>query len=59
MLEETGSHSTANMASTGRLAAMAGLDVSLQSVKAHRLKAKNLNSEIANLHTRLAKEDAA
>ena len=40
-MEETGSTSTANMASTGRLAAMAGLGVSLHSVKMHRHKAKN------------------
>ena len=58
-MEETGSRSTANMASTGRLAAMAGLDVSISSVRELRVKAKNLRNEIAKLHTDLAKEDAA
>lgn len=58
-MRATGSRSTANMASTGRLAAMAGLDVSLTSVKELRVKARNLRNEIAKLHTDLAKENEA
>jgi len=58
-MRATGSRSTANMASTGRLAAMAGLDVSLVSVKELRLKAKNLRADISKLRSDLAKEDEA
>ncbi len=55
-MEETGSTSTANMSKTPRLAALVGLDVSLQAVQEHRRKAKNLRAEISSLHRTLAKE---
>jgi len=58
-MEKAGSKSTANMAPTTRLAAMSGLNVSIQSVRELRVKAKTLHTEIANLHTDLAKEDKA
>lgn len=58
-MEKTGSHSTANMSSSPRLAAMVGLDVSVQAVKEHRRAAKNLKNEIMKLHFDLGVEDAA
>ncbi len=38
---------------------MAGLDVSIQSVRELRVKAKSFHDEIAKLHTDLAKENQA
>ncbi len=58
-MEETGSTSTAAMSQSPRLAAMVGLDVSLQAIKEHRRKAKNLKNEIMKLHFDLGVEDAA
>ncbi len=55
-MEETGAISTAAMSKSPRLAAMVGLDVSLQAVQEYRRKAKNLRAEIASLHRTLAKE---
>jgi len=58
-MRATGSRSTANMASTGRLAAMAGLDVSLVSVKHLRATAMDLREQLAKLHSDIAKQDEA
>ena len=55
-MEESGSDSTAHMSPSVRLASLAGLDVTLPAVRAHRFKAKTIHSQITKLHTDLAKK---
>ena len=55
-MEESGSDSTAKPSPTIRLAAMAGLDVTLPAVKMHRYKAKTIHDQITKIHTDLAEK---
>lgn len=57
-MEESGSDSTAKPSPSIRLAAMAGLVVTLPAVKMHRYKAKTIHDQITKIHADLAEKIA-